>query len=140
MRVTSFSLTNVDKTQAQMTVRFTTNANQIDATDFNSTEAYLNGNPVNFEINSTTTSVANVAEEVAVSVYPNPATNVLVVKVSANATVQLLDVTGKQVLTQTTVNANEKQEINTESVASGVYLLKVSNSNFTSTKRVVVSK
>lgn len=140
LRVTSNSLTTVDKTQSQMIVRFATSATQIDATDFNSTEAYLNGNPVSFEIGNSVSGIKNLADEVAISVYPNPATNVLAVRVSANANVQLMDVTGKQVIAQTTVNANEKQEINTESIASGVYLLKVSNNSFVTTKRVVVSK
>ena len=139
LRVTSNSLTNVDKTQPQLTVRFATTTSNIDAADFNSSEAYLNGNPVNFEV-STSTSVASIRDEVAVSVYPNPAINVLVVRVSVNATVQLMDVTGKQIIAQTAVMAGEKQEINTESVASGIYLLKVSNNNFVTTKRVVISK
>ena len=54
--------------------------------------------------------------------------------------VQLFDMSGKQVLVQTNVTANEKQEINIDGLSGGVYLLKISNENFNSIERVVLNK
>jgi hypothetical protein len=42
------------------------------------------------------------------------------------------------VIISTMINANEKQEINTEKIASGMYMLKVYNDNFVATQRIVI--
>lgn len=137
LRFTSNSLHNYDLSKSLVSVRFAIKSASISETDLNTLSGYLNGNRVNVEVISNRISSNN---DVAINVYPNPASSIINVIVSENATIQLLDVEGRTVLIQTLVNANQNQEINTESLASGVYLMKVSNENFVSMKKVVIKK
>ena len=85
-------------------------------------------------------NVTEVAQAQTVSVYPNPSnTGVLNVLVSTNATVELLDMNGKLVISQN-VNANVKQEINVDNLANGVYTIRIQNNEFLSTSKVVINK
>ncbi len=75
-----------------------------------------------------------------VTLFPNPANDMLNVIVSEDANVQLLNMSGSEVVANTLVYANQKHEINTANLASGVYMLKVSNDNFVTIKKVVIQK
>ncbi len=92
----------------------------------------INGERVGVDLGMNTDNIVNL--------FPNPATDMLNVIVSEDANVQLLDVSGSEVVANTLVYANQKHEINTANLASGVYMLKVSNNNFVSIKKVVVQK
>lgn len=74
----------------------------------------------------------------AVSVYPNPASNfVTIANVDGDATVQLLDMTGKVVIS-TVVNGTTK--INLEEVNAGAYFLVVSTANGVKNQKLIVRK
>jgi len=51
-----------------------------------------------------------------------------------------MDVEGKQVIYQTNVTGGQKLEIDTQAIANGVYIMKVSNDKFVSIKKVVINK
>ncbi len=143
VRFTSNSFQNYDLTQPIVSVRFATSAVQVDQADLSSLEAYLNGEKVNVEVvgaAATTTGISTVnSDNNFVSIYPNPAHEVLNVMATQNAMVQLFDMTGKQVVFQTNLVANQKQEINTQNIADGVYMMKISNDNIVSIKKVVIN-
>jgi hypothetical protein len=91
----------------------------------------------NFTTKTTTpdlTGVKSVATTHAAKIYPNPATNVLYVEVNNSSikTLNIVDVTGRIVLTQT-VSSN-REAINTSSLQSGTYFLQLSDgrSNYSS--------
>jgi len=130
-RYTSFSLQKYETNQPVVSVRFNTTG-QITAADLSSLEAYVNGERVGVELGLNTDNMVNL--------FPNPATEMLNVVVSEDANIQLLDVSGSEVMANTLVYANQKHEINTANLASGVYMLKVSNGNFVSIKKVVIQK
>ena len=73
----------------------------------------------------------------AVAIVKNRLFNVIV---SENATVEVMNMEGRQVMKSINVNANEKTEINIQTLAEGVYMVKAFNNNFTSVKRIVVKK
>jgi hypothetical protein len=137
LRYTSNSLQNYDLTTSPVSIRFNTVDGKIAESDLNSLEGYLNGRAVKVEVLST---IASKNEVNNVSIYPNPANSVLNVLVTGNATVQLLDITGKVVVLQTNAIANQKQELNVENLANGIYLMKVYNDNFVSVSKVVINK
>ena len=60
--------------------------------------------------------------------------------VAENSTVSLVDAEGREVVAPINIVANQKQEINTDHIASGVYMMKIYNSNFISLKKVVIKK
>jgi hypothetical protein len=117
-------------------VKFAIGSHEVSANDFNAVAAYINGERVTFEVANGQISGAGAI----VNVYPNPATDMINVVVSEDATVQLVDVSGRQVIYQTNVLANEAASISTASIANGVYLMKVYNGTNVSVKKVVVNK
>jgi hypothetical protein len=78
----------------------------------------------------------------AVGVYPNPASNVLNLDFSGideNVNVEMMDMTGKVVLSETFANPSA-EEINVSGFESGLYMIRLSTTSSTVTKRVVVNK
>ena len=136
LRFTSNSLTNYDLNAQILNVKFAIGSHEVSANDFNAVAAYINGERVAFEIGNGQISGTGAI----VNVYPNPATDMINVVVSEDATVQLVDVSGRQVIYQTNVLANEAASISTSSIANGVYLMKVYNGTSVSVKKVVVNK
>lgn len=76
----------------------------------------------------------------SVSVFPNPANEIVNVTVSENGTAQLLSMDGSKVFAFDSVRANQKMQINTSALESGIYMLRVYNDNFMSMKKVVIQK
>ena len=137
LRYTADNMNNFDLNKEVVTIRFNIVDGKISEEDIKSTLGILNGKKANVEFRN---SSINTSSNVSTSVYPNPTTGLLNVVVSENSMVQLFDMSGKQVLVQTNVTANEKQEINIDGLSGGVYLLKISNENFNSIERVVLNK
>tara|TARA_B100000780_G_C21124543_1_gene455897 strand:+ start:110 stop:2458 length:2349 start_codon:yes stop_codon:yes gene_type:complete len=78
-------------------------------------------------------------------VYPNPANNLVKIQLSAQksnqASINIFDVFGKQVLSKTTALTSGKNiiEFDTQDWTSGVYLIVVDSETTTSTKKLVIS-
>jgi hypothetical protein len=74
------------------------------------------------------------------NVYPNPATDALNVKFDASAvtTVELTDLTGKVVATQTAQAGANTVNFATANVNAGVYFVNVKNVNGSTTQKVVI--
>jgi hypothetical protein len=139
LRFTSSSLKNFENEKILLNLRFSTKANNIEPNDLNILSGYLNGNRVKTLLLETSTGIGFLNNEGNIRVYPNPVSNLLNVVISENANIQLLTVDGRLIF-QTKVNANQRQEINTEDLADGVYLLKVSTNVYTSDRKVIISR
>jgi hypothetical protein len=50
-----------------------------------------------------------------------------------------MDMEGRLVIDEIRVNANQKYEINTQSIANGVYMMKIYNGNFSTIQRIMIS-
>ncbi len=138
LRFGSNSIEKYATNSALVSVRFTTTSGTINTTDLSSLKGYLNGYPTTVIVKERTGILDN--SEQVVSIYPNPASNLLNVEVSENSTVQLFDLSGRQVSIETNVNANQKQEISTQHLVNGVYTMRISNDKFISIKKVVINK
>jgi hypothetical protein len=101
---------------------------------------------VNGRIGSTLAASDNTSEQIelanGISVYPNPAYNILNLKLEAEPAeaivINILDVTGKIVATQT---CNSNCSINIQHLEAGVYFITLVTQNKTiSTKKIVVIK
>lgn len=94
---------------------------------------------LNLYISCNDCSLVGVEEEAAetISVYPNPATTTLHVDLAgdAQATIQLFNLVGQQVYSETATNSTV---INTSNLHTGVYMLKVSQNGKVYTSKVVV--
>jgi hypothetical protein len=79
----------------------------------------------NFQHFSLTGLKKEIPQEISANVYPNPAQNLITIEIPENVkftTVQLSDLTGKVILTQT-FRAEETKQLNIEKLAAGIYLL-----------------
>ena len=133
LRFTSYSLQPLENGKSLVAVKFATNGAEINAKDFTNVQAYINGERVGTEF--LTSSTANGLE---VNLFPNPAAGFVNVIASKEATLQVSDLSGRLVFAQTTLFAYEKQQLNTALLANGVYMVKISNNEFTTVKKLVV--
>jgi thiol-disulfide isomerase/thioredoxin len=71
-------------------------------------------------------------------VYPNPATTEINVANAQNATIQLIDMLGNVLYTKTSVSDNEI--VSTSQLVNGTYFVKVTTSNESVSRKIVVTK
>jgi len=71
-------------------------------------------------------------------VYPNPATTEINIANAQNATIQLIDMLGNVIYTKTSVSDNEI--VSTSNLVNGTYFVKVTTSNESVSRKVVVTK
>jgi hypothetical protein len=141
LRFTSYSLETYKQNTPVAFVRFATaNAASVTENDLTSVVAYLNGDQVTTEVISRKGVSSLTTEGNNVSVYPNPANDVLNIQSIENARIEMMDASGRAVIASTLVNADENFTINTQTLASGVYTVKVYGQSFVSTKKVVIKK
>jgi hypothetical protein len=112
------------------------NSDELKSSDLNAVAAYVNGKPAAVNI----IDAEGLSTEATVTIFPNPASSVINVEVSADAKVVLMDMTGRSILFEADAVANQKQEINISDVADGMYMIKVYNKGFVSLNKVVIKK
>lgn len=140
LRFTGFDFAPISTKSSVVTVRFAMANNAVTATDLTATEAYLNGEKVNAEVTPFNGSIFDNNTTLVVDVYPNPTSNILNLKVSQAASVQIFDVLGKVVIEIPSLLANEIKVLNIQDMSEGVYTLKVVNEKATTIVKVVKNK
>jgi hypothetical protein len=99
------------------------------------TPSTLAGSGVSSETLCVTVGVNELTPGRSLSVYPNPFSDELSVKgTSANGTIIMMDITGREIIQQKANDAETK--INTEKVQPGLYLMKYTEGKNTSTYKV----
>jgi hypothetical protein len=73
-----------------------------------------------------------------IEVYPNPATDIVNIVNAGNSTIQMFDVFGKLIATENVLNNNFS--LNVGEFATGTYILKITNSEGSISKKVTVIK
>jgi len=77
-------------------------------------------------------------------IYPNPANDVINIQVnefnSENIIIELCDITGKLVQKSSINEGNTKTYLDTRTLNSGVYIVKIISGNLLTTKKVIISK
>lgn len=106
---------------------------------------YTTGTPIirlNFEENGV--GLDENASQIGLNVYPNPVKDEVNIAFNlndaSNAEVKVIDITGKQVASQSSANAvagAQKFTINTTNLASGVYTVVVEHNNGTNTTKFI---
>ena len=139
LRYTAIDMDNFVANNTIAKVTFNNVAGKINADDFINTLGLLNGKPVTVEFSKSALTINEETSNFA-SIYPNPTKGLLNIVASQNSTVQIMNITGQQVLTQFDVNANEKTTIDMNEFSNGVYFVQISNGQFSKTERVVVGK
>ena len=99
--------------------------------------ALLNGKPVDVKFEKSSEAIQSVFN---VSIYPNPSNGAFSVQATENAIVDVYDMNGKQITSSQVISSNGKVNIDLNNVEAGVYLVRVQNETFSTTKRIVIEK
>jgi len=148
-RVVTFSFNNIylvpsdedlDASQGYLVYKIKENANLPVGSEIKNTAyIYFDFNPA---IITNTTSNINQVElgvndlsDIAVQIFPNPASSMLNIQAEGLQAVNILDFAGKSVLT-----SGNQSNINTSALSNGVYLLQVTTSKGKATQKLVIQK
>jgi hypothetical protein len=136
-RFTGFDVANftVGATVAELVLQ--SNNETISAKDIIADLALLNGKPVDVKFEKSSEAIQSVFN---VSIYPNPSNGAFSVQATENATVDVYDMNGKQIIASQVISSNGKVNIDLNNVEAGVYLVRVQNDAFSTTKRIVIEK
>ena len=93
------------------------------------------------EFEDNTTSIATIIERNEFEIYPNPAADILKVKLNGKEIqqIRIIDITGKTVFESRTGFQASEAKIPVNQLQNGVYILQVTSGNQTGTKSFVVS-
>lgn len=140
LRFTSNSKQFYENEKDLVYLRFSA-SKKLDAHYLSAMTGYLNGEPVRMEAKGQlTTEIVSSAISNFVQVFPNPGNQLIHIVTREKATIELLDLQGRQVLITVSANGGEIQELNTSGIAEGSYLLKVYNDHFVGTERIIIDK
>ncbi len=87
--------------------------------------------------------IENPEENIEASIYPNPADNIIYLKLDGSQhtyEIQMLGLTGKVIMNRTISNTTSDyiQQINTGDLENGFYFLKITNGTNTITRKLIV--
>jgi hypothetical protein len=137
LRFTGFDVANfsVGATVAELVLQ--SNNETISEKDIIADLALLNGKPVDVKFEKSSEAIQSVFN---VSIYPNPSNGAFSVQATENAIVDVYDMNGKQITASQVISSNGKVNIDLNNVEAGVYLVRVQNETFSTTKRIVIEK
>ncbi len=85
-------------------------------------------------VNHSTVGINNI-ENTNISVYPNPATDIINISGITNAQVNITDITGKTVISE---NINNNAQINVSNLASGIYNINIITNEGNFAQKIVI--
>jgi hypothetical protein len=137
LRFTGFDVANftVGATVAELVLQ--SNNETISEKDIIADLALLNGKPVDVKFEKSSEAIQS---SFNVSIYPNPSNGLFSVQATENAIVDVYDMNGKQITASQVISSNGKVNIDLNNVEAGVYLVRVQNESFSTTKRIVIEK
>ena len=133
LRFTSSSVAEMNSFMKSAAIKFEVLSGVVDASDFNVSEGYLNGEKVAIEKTAYNPMFSSL-------IYPNPANELLNVFSSEDVAVEMIDISGRVVYSNQSLVAGQKLEIRTGDFSSGVYIIRLSNQHQVTTSRVVISR
>ncbi|MFM1744768.1 MAG: hypothetical protein RLZZ630_705, partial [Bacteroidota bacterium] len=135
VRVTSSSMQAVNTAFPALAIRMQGTA-ELSASSFEGMTGFINGEPVEIGFRSMEESI----QAPVLSVYPNPAKDLLQVFVSEDSRIELVDLSGRMILSMNNVMAGVRTEIQLNQLADGMYVLKAMNGESVSTAKFIVKK
>lgn len=83
----------------------------------------------------------NNVDEASLNIYPNPAVDAINIRgLYGNATISLIDVMGRTVISEQVENINNETSLNVHGLVSGKYFIKITQAGNTVTKSVLIAK
>lgn len=136
LRFTSNSLNAINMNAPVAFVTFALN-NEVTERDFVTVGGYLNGDKVNFEVLNSPLSVNEELRNTLV--YPNPTSSILNIVTDVEASVEVIDMSGRKVLDL----GKTSKSVNTYDVSNlinGVYSVRLTSGSNVEVKKIFVTK
>jgi chitodextrinase len=143
LRYTSYTLDEYPANQNLFYIWFDLQEEDISSSDFSIPLSILNGLPVASKVTEYVPTITGLPENhlrSEIHVFPNPARSFVYVQISEDAIVEILDLQGKSISESIRLVANEKQEISTDQLSSGLYLLKFRTDEGFAIKKLIINK
>lgn len=142
IRFSSNSFTTYGNLTTIVYIRFKLLGLQMTSSDLNTLFAYLNGSSCSIKLigGSIVLGMGEFENNDFAKFYPNPASDLITIETSENATIELADISGREIILKSTINANQKKEINIQNLISGIYFVKIYTDKFVSIKKIVIDK
>ncbi len=138
LRLTSYSINSLPNQTQILTIRLNYLINPVIPADFTNVEAYLNGFPCSFRIGPGFVSSLPEVFSLRITAYPNPFSDHLYVTGNKDARYLLYTESGNIALEGLLSAADDRKEIDTGNLPTGVYLLEIRSHDFLSRKKVVL--
>jgi len=97
---------------------------------------YGSGEAASFIADGVLATNSNILE--FVSIYPNPANEILNIKNAENSDIEIYDLLGRVILSKSNISLNE--QINVSRLTTGTYIIKITNNNQVKTEKFIVNK
>ena len=140
--LTSYSLQEIEHNIPLLSIRLNMLGHYLCSQDLDSALAYLNGDQCSVKVMDCLDD--NIDKETAsnnfLSVFPNPASDIINIETAENATVQVLDMNDPGILVQCYTEGKSVQQIKIGNLPSGIYTVRAFNKNFVAVKKVVIEK
>lgn len=143
LRFTSYSLQRIQNDTALVSIRFNSLSGQVCSPNLNTLKAYLNGDFCSYKVTNCPppTAISNSSiNDNLVKIYPNPVSEVLHIEMLEKANIQLYDIDGRNLTSQTNIKNSQKQCISTQNIANGIYIVKIYNDSFVTMKKIIINK
>lgn len=139
LRFTSNSFQRYENDTALVLIKFNRLFGQFCINDLNTVKVYMNGDMCSFKIIDCLqlgiNSVQNGKQQIVV--YPNPASQNVVIDIYDNAQLQLLAADGR-CLKHSYLFANQKNKVSLEMIPNGLYFVKIYNNDFSEIKKLII--
>ena len=91
--------------------------------------------------NESTAETGSQSNAIQLTVFPNPTTGSFYIRTDANAQAEMYTIKGEMIFSNLPISAGLSKEINTEPLAAGVYIVRVSNvTNKPTVQRILIQK
>ena len=131
---TSSSLSTLPSNTNLFTLNFKPSKSQITANDIQIGIGLINGKSAKVKI---TQPLENQADY-RITICPNPSKGIFKINTPETVTLNITDIAGGCILSNKIINSGENSIIDLTAQAKGVYFVRLSNSNYITTKKIVV--
>lgn len=144
LRFTSYRLGQLINDTAVVKLRFTSQYGAICMNDLNTIDGYLNGDHCSYKVtdcDTLTSSVFNLSFSKGFeSIYPNPASDKVNVKVVKDTFIRIVTTNGKIVLNKSLKSSEEEHELNVSNLSEGLYFVHFISNEGSVTQKLLIQK
>lgn len=136
---TSYSLQEIEHEMPLVSIRFNMLGHYLCSDDLSAMLVYLNGEPCSMKVVECLSDGIKNPEVQHAEVHSNAGSGKITVVADDNVTVQLYDLKGCLALPASKIDAEKSSDIDVSGISSGIYMVRISGSDFIHTQKIAIS-